>query len=105
MRTSAAELVRLTPNALLAGNTPTTAALQRETRSLPIVFVLVGDPINDGFVASLPRPGGNITGFLAFEPPIASKQLELLKEIAPGVRRVAYMLTQQWDGMPLNGCV
>jgi len=91
MRTSAAELVSLTPNALLAGNTPTTAALQRETRSLPIVFVLVGDPINDGFVASLPRPGGNITGFLAFEPPIASKQLELLKEIAPGVRRVAYM--------------
>src|SRR5262245_7516053 len=91
MRRSAAELVSRSPNAPLAGSTPAIAALQRETRSIPIVFVLVGDPINDGFVTNLPRPGGNITGFLAFEPPIASKQLGLLKEIAPEVRRVAYM--------------
>jgi putative ABC transport system substrate-binding protein len=91
MRTSAAELVSLTPDLLVAGNTPTAAALQRETRSIPIVFVLVGDPIGDGFIASLSHPGGNITGFLAFEPPIAGKQLEVLKEIAPGVRRVGFM--------------
>jgi putative ABC transport system substrate-binding protein len=91
MRASAAELVNLTPDVLLAGNTPTTAALQHETRRIPIVFVLVGDPIGDRFVASLPHPGGNITGFLDSEPTMVGKQLELLKEIAPAVRRVAFI--------------
>lgn len=91
MRASAAELVNLTPDVLLAGNTPTTAALQHETRRIPIVFVLVGDPIGDGFVASPPHPGGNITGFLDSEPTMVGKQLELLKEIAPTVRRVAFI--------------
>jgi putative ABC transport system substrate-binding protein len=91
MRASAAELVNLTPDVLLAGNTPTTAALQHETRQIPIVFVLVGDPIGDRFVASLPHPGGNITGFLDSEPTMVGKQIEMLKEIAPGVRRVAFI--------------
>jgi putative ABC transport system substrate-binding protein len=91
MRRSAAELVSLNPDVLLAGNTPTGAALQQVTRSIPIVFVLVGDPIGDGFIASLAHPGGNMTGFIAIEPSIAGKQLELLREIAPGVRRVAFI--------------
>jgi putative tryptophan/tyrosine transport system substrate-binding protein len=91
MRMSAAELVSLNPDVLLAGNTPTGAALQQATRGIPIVFVLVGDPVGDGFIASLAHPGGNMTGFIAIEPPIAGKQLELPKEIAPGVRRVAFL--------------
>jgi putative ABC transport system substrate-binding protein len=65
-----------------------TAALQRETRTIPIVFVSVGDPVGDGFVASLPRPGGNITGFGYAEGAMAGKLLELLKEIAPVIGRV-----------------
>jgi putative ABC transport system substrate-binding protein len=89
--TSAAELVSFSPDVLLAGNTTTATALQRETRSIPIVFVLVGDPIGSGFVESLARPGGNLTGFISFDPPIAGKQLELLKEIAPSVHRVAFV--------------
>ena len=66
-----------------------TAALQRETRTIPIVFVFVSDPVGDGFVASVPRPGGNITGFSGYEASMAGKWLELLMEIAPGVNRVA----------------
>ena len=89
--TSAAELVSFSPDVLLAGNTTTATALQRETRSIPVVFVLVGDPIGSGFVESLARPGGNLTGFISFDPPIAGKQLELLKEIAPSVHRVAFV--------------
>ena len=68
-----------------------TAALQRETRTIPIVFVVVSDPVGAGFVAGLPRPGGNITGFINVEAAMAGKWLELLTEIAPGVKRVAIM--------------
>ncbi len=68
-----------------------TAALQRETRTIPIVFVFVADPVGSGFVAGLPRPGGNITGFIDIEAGMAGKWLELLTEIAPGVKRVAIM--------------
>jgi putative tryptophan/tyrosine transport system substrate-binding protein len=68
-----------------------TSALQRETRTIPIVFVIVADPVGSGFAASLSRPGGNITGFGDAEPAMVGKRLELLTEIAPGVRRAAIM--------------
>jgi putative tryptophan/tyrosine transport system substrate-binding protein len=89
MHMFAKELVDLQPEVILAHSTPVTSALKRETRTIPIVFVLVGDPVGDGFVAGLPRPGGNITGFMTQEAAIAGKWLELLTEIAPSVRRVA----------------
>jgi putative ABC transport system substrate-binding protein len=87
----AKELVGLQPDVILAESTPQTAALQRESRSIPIVFVLVSDPIGSGFVDSLPRPGGNITGFSNHDPTMGGKWLELLTEIAPGIKRVAAM--------------
>jgi putative ABC transport system substrate-binding protein len=91
MRTFAKELVELQPDVIFAGTTPVTAALQRETRTIPIVFVIVSDPIGSGFVRSLPRPGGNITGFINVEAAMAGKWLEMLKEIAPHIRRAAIM--------------
>jgi putative ABC transport system substrate-binding protein len=91
IRMFAKELVDLQPDVILANSTPVTAALQRETRTIPIVFVIVSDPVGDGFVASLPRPGGNITGFGYAEAEMAGKLLELLTEIAPGVTRAAAM--------------
>ena len=92
MRTFAKELVELRPDVIFASTTPVTAALQRETRTIPIVFVIVSlDPVGAGFVAGLARPGGNITGFTNVEAALAGKWLEMLKEIAPRVRRVAIM--------------
>jgi putative ABC transport system substrate-binding protein len=85
----ARELVALKPDALLAPNTPTTAALLQETRTIPIVFTNVADPVGGGFIGSLPRPGGNATGFIGMEAAISGKWLELLKEIAPPLTRVA----------------
>jgi putative tryptophan/tyrosine transport system substrate-binding protein len=90
-RIYAKELVGLQPDVILAHTTPTTAALQRETRTIPIVFVNVADPIGAGFVAGLPRPGGNMTGFMSWEASMAAKWLELLTEIAPDVKRVAIL--------------
>jgi putative ABC transport system substrate-binding protein len=90
-RMFAKELVGLRPEMILTSGTPTTAALQRETRTIPIVFASVGDPVGDGFVAGLPRPGGNITGFSTMEASMAGKWVELLTEIAPGVKRAAAM--------------
>jgi putative tryptophan/tyrosine transport system substrate-binding protein len=87
----AKELVALQPDVILAGTTPVTAALQRETRTIPIVFAPVSDPVGAGFVASLSRPGGNITGFINVEAAMGGKWLELLKEVAPRLRRVAIM--------------
>jgi putative ABC transport system substrate-binding protein len=87
----AKELVALQPDLMLSPNTPTTAALLQQTRTIPIIFVNVADPIGSGFVASLPRPGGNVTGFITMEPTMAGKWLELLKEIAPRVVRVALL--------------
>ena len=86
---SAKELLGLQPDLILAHGTPVTAVFQRETRTIPIVFASVSDPVGEGFVASLPRPGGNITGFIRQEATVAGKWLELLTEIAPGVKRVA----------------
>src|SRR6476619_7261863 len=91
IQTFAKELVASRPDVILAHGTPATAALQRETRTIPIVFVTVTDPVGDGFVAGLPHPGGNITGFLTSESGITAKMLELLSEIAPGLKRIAIL--------------
>src|SRR5262249_51104207 len=88
-RRYAAELVALAPDVTLAAGTLSVAALQRVTRTLPIVFVTVTDPVGAGFVDSLPQPGGNTTGFMLFEYSLSGKWLELLKQIAPSVTRVA----------------
>jgi putative ABC transport system substrate-binding protein len=85
----AQELIALRPDVILATGTPITATLQRETRAIPIVFIGVSDPIGAGFVASLARPGGNITGVLNYEAGIIGKWLAMLKEIAPRVTRAA----------------
>jgi putative tryptophan/tyrosine transport system substrate-binding protein len=92
LRAAAAELVGMTPDVLFVATTPALAALNRETRSLPIVFVQVSDPVKLGFVTSLARPGGNITGFANFEHPIGGKWLDVLKDTAPGRSRVAVVL-------------
>jgi putative tryptophan/tyrosine transport system substrate-binding protein len=91
MQRFAQELVALQPDLILSSNTPTTAALLQQTRTIPIVFVNNADPVGSGFVASFPRPGGNVTGFTNLEPTMAGKCLELLKEIAPRVNRVAFL--------------
>ena len=91
MQRIANELVSLKPESILAANTPTTAALLRETRSIPIVFVTAADPLGSGFVESYPRPGGNATGFTVLEGSMGGKWLELLKEIAPRVNRAAFL--------------
>jgi putative ABC transport system substrate-binding protein len=87
----AQELVGLQPDIILTGSTAVTAALQRETRTIPIVFVNVGDPVASGIVARLDRPNGNITGFGILEATLGGKWLELLSEIAPGLKRAAIM--------------
>jgi putative ABC transport system substrate-binding protein len=90
-RKYAAELVALAPGVILAGNTSTVGALQQASRTVPIVFAGVVDPVAAGFVDSLARPGGNTTGFTQFEYSMSSKWLELLKEIAPSVTRAAVL--------------
>jgi putative ABC transport system substrate-binding protein len=89
--TLANELIELRPDAILGVTTPVISALARDTKTIPIVFTLVADPIGNGFAASLPRPGGNITGFAAYDPAVAGKWVELLKEIAPKTVRVAIL--------------
>jgi putative ABC transport system substrate-binding protein len=91
LKSAAADLVSLDPDVILAHATPATAALRAAGATMPIVFVSVSDPIGNGFVASLARPGANITGFTNFEPAIGGKWIELLKELAPGVARVAML--------------
>ena len=91
MRVFAKELVDLQPDVIFTDSTSQTAAFQRETRTIPIVFVFVSDPVGSGFVASVPRPGGNITGFTHLESSMGGKWLQLLTEIAPGLKRVAIM--------------
>jgi ABC-type uncharacterized transport system substrate-binding protein len=87
----AKELVAMQPDVIVGQGTPIAAALQRETRTIPIVFVAVGDPLGGGLVASLARPGGNLTGLLLFETSISGKWLTMLKEIAPRLERVAFL--------------
>jgi putative ABC transport system substrate-binding protein len=91
IRRHAAELAALAPDVILAAGTSTVGPMLQATRSVPIVFPNVGDPVAAGFVDSLARPGGNATGFLAFEYSLSGKWLELLKQIAPGVTRAAVL--------------
>jgi putative tryptophan/tyrosine transport system substrate-binding protein len=88
---SAKELIALQPDLILTQNTPPTASMLKQTRTIPVVFVIVADPVGSGFVESLARPGANATGFTIMEPTIAGKWLELLKEIAPRIRRAAFL--------------
>jgi putative ABC transport system substrate-binding protein len=90
-RTYAAELVALAPDLVLGDATPSVTALLRETKIIPIVFCRVGDPVGSGFVESLARPGGNVTGFTAFEPSMGPKWVELLKEASPKLTHVALL--------------
>ena len=86
---SVKELIALQPDLILSSSTPTTASLLRQTRTIPIIFANIVDPVGSGFVASLARPGGNVTGFLNFEFSMGGKWVELLREIAPRVSSVA----------------
>jgi putative ABC transport system substrate-binding protein len=91
MRALAQELVGLQPDIIATVGAPAIVALQRETRTIPIIFVTVADPVASGIVPRLDRPGGNVTGFANFEATLGGKWLELLSEIAPGLRRAAIM--------------
>jgi len=101
MRMFAKELVELRPDVILSFGTPVTAALQRETRTIPIVFAIVSDPVGEGFVKSLSHPGGNITGFHNSEASIGGKWLELLQQMAPGLKRAAMIFNP--DTAPGHG--
>jgi putative ABC transport system substrate-binding protein len=101
IRALAKELVDLKPDVILSQLTPVTAALHRETQTIPIIFVMVGDPVGEGFVASVPRPGGSLTGFMLWEPSLPSKWLQLLIETAPSVNRVSVMFNP--DTAPFIG--
>jgi putative tryptophan/tyrosine transport system substrate-binding protein len=90
-RILAAELVATAPDVILASTTIATAALLQQTRTIPIVFVVVSDPVGSGFVASLAQPGGNVTGFINVEAKLVEKTVELLKEIAPATKRAAIL--------------
>jgi len=95
MRAIAKEFVDLKPDVMFAGNTPSVEALLRETRAIPIVFTNLSDPVGTGVVGSLARPGGNATGFTAFEYSLAGKWLEILKEVAPAVTRVVLLFNPE----------
>jgi putative tryptophan/tyrosine transport system substrate-binding protein len=88
---SAMELIALKPDLIVTQNTPPTASMLQQTRTIPVVFVVVADPVGSGFVESLARPGGNATGFTIMEPTTTGKWLALLKEIAPRVNRAAFL--------------
>jgi putative tryptophan/tyrosine transport system substrate-binding protein len=91
----ATELVATQPDVILCSTTPVTAVLHRETGTTPIVFTIVSDPVGSGLVAGLPRPGGNITGFTNNESAMGGKWLNLLKEVAPGIKRAAFMFNPE----------
>ena len=95
IRALAQELVGLKPDIILPNGNPTTAAVQRETRTIPIVFVNVSDPVASGIVARLDQPSGNVTGFASNEASLGGKWLELLSEIAPGLKRAALMFNPE----------
>jgi len=90
-RAVVAEIAALSPSVILTGTAPVLAAAHRQTKTVPIVFIQVTDPVSDGFVESLARPGGNVTGFTIFEHSFAGKWLEMLKEVVPAMTRVAVM--------------
>ena len=88
-------LVALQPDVIVGHVTPAVAALQKETSTIPIVFIQVSDPIGAGFIANLAHPGGNITGFTTYEPTMVGKWVEMLKEMAPRVSRLAFLFNPQ----------
>lgn len=94
MRALIAEIVGLKPDIILAQNTPMVAALRKQTATIPIVFLQVSDPVGDGFVKSLARPGGNITGFTNATSSLGGKWVELLKETAPSVSQLGYLFNR-----------
>ena len=98
IRALAQELVGLQPDIIVVTGTPAIAALQRETRTIPIVFVTGGDPVANGIVARLNQPGGNVTGFARYELSLAGKWLELLSEVSPGLKRAAIMFNPDFPG-------
>jgi putative ABC transport system substrate-binding protein len=100
VRALAQELVGLQPDVILASGTPATSAVQRETRTIPIVFASLAEPVASGIVGRLDRPGGNITGFAFVEASLGGKWLELLSEITPGLKRAAIMFNP--DTAPLS---
>jgi putative tryptophan/tyrosine transport system substrate-binding protein len=105
IETCAKELVALQPDFILTSSTPATAAMVQQSRTVPIIFVMVGDPVGSGFVESLSRPGGNLTGFTPIESSLGGKWMELLKEIAPTVTRAAMLfnpLTASFAAYYLN---
>ncbi len=95
MHAIAKEMVVLKPDVIVAQTTPAVAALKRETSTIPIVFVIVSDPVGSGFVASLPRPGGNITGFINIEASLSGKWIEMLKEIVPRIALAELMFNPE----------
>jgi putative ABC transport system substrate-binding protein len=103
MRAHAAELVSLAPDVLVSNSTPGTRAVQLHTTTTPIIFILVNDPVATGLVGSLARPEGNATGFANFEPSIGGKWIELLKEAAPRVTRVALIYSQEFNPQISSG--
>jgi putative ABC transport system substrate-binding protein len=100
IRALALELIGLQPDVFVTNGTPATVAVQRDTRTIPIVFATVSDPVASGIVARINQPGGNITGFATVEPSIVGKWLELLSEIAPGLKRAAIMFNP--DSVPIS---
>jgi putative ABC transport system substrate-binding protein len=89
IRSAAAKLLRMAPDVIVANGTPAAKTMQQASRTVPVIFIAGSDPVVDGLVPSLAHPGGNLTGFYVFEPSLGAKLLELLKEIAPRVGRVA----------------
>jgi putative ABC transport system substrate-binding protein len=101
-QTYAAELVGLMPDAILASPGTTVPALRERTRTIPIVFVLLPDPVGSGVVQSLARPGGNVTGFSSYDAPLMGKWLQLLREVAPSVTRVAVIFNPDTAFAPMS---
>jgi putative ABC transport system substrate-binding protein len=97
-RTFAKELIGMTPDVIVPSSNQVTSILQQETRTIPIVFVLVGDPIGSGYVANMAQPGGNLTGFAVLENAIGGKWLDALNEIAPQVSRVGFIMHPETTG-------
>jgi putative ABC transport system substrate-binding protein len=97
-RITAADMVRLAPDVILAEGNPIAEALRQETRTIPIVFANAVDPLSAGLIGSIARPGGNVTGFTSFDFPMGGKWLEMLKEVAPGMKRLLVILFRASSG-------
>jgi putative tryptophan/tyrosine transport system substrate-binding protein len=100
IRSAAAELLRLAPDVIVANGTPAAKTMQQSSRTVPVIFIAGSDPVVDGLVLSLAHPGGNLTGFYVFEPSLGAKLLDLLKEIAPNITRVAVVSNPDAKAQP-----